>query len=431
VIQDFGDPEIEEFLSKWHRFAVTDVAERELLSDRLRSSIYRSPAIRDLASNPLLLTMMAILNRSQELPRDRSDLYEQSSRVLLQEWDVSKFLPDDHRVPRDAIGRKEKQAMLRGIAYEMQIASNNSTPNLIRGDKLEEIIENYLQTLREIGSPKATARAIIEQFRERNFILCFSGDDFYSFVHRTFLEYFCACEIVWRFEKDQSLSLDELKALYREHWRDGSWHELLCLIAGMIGPSFSEQIIRELMRQIDERGPAYSTFLAAKCFSELSQHVAATELGDSLLSHLKDFVKSVPPSGSHPSLAERQELGRIRRTAVALVTRIFKDQGKTFRYVMELKGHWDWSVRNVAIEEAARGWRTNSDLLPWLAGCARVDDHFAVGQTAVREIALLHPTFDVLPILEEITTSTARIEVKDAARFEIGRLRKMANGSER
>jgi predicted NACHT family NTPase len=40
----------------------------------------------------------------------------------------------------------------------------------------------------------------LKKLIERNFILCFYGAQVYGFVHRTFLEYFCAAEIVYRFE---------------------------------------------------------------------------------------------------------------------------------------------------------------------------------------------------------------------------------------
>jgi predicted NACHT family NTPase len=71
--------------------------------------------------------------------------------------------------------------------------------------------------------------------RKRNFILCFLGydylgNDYYGFVHRTFLEYFCAWEFVNRFGK-HTLTEEQLKTeVYEEHWQDESWHEVLRLI---------------------------------------------------------------------------------------------------------------------------------------------------------------------------------------------------------
>ncbi|MEQ9371103.1 MAG: NTPase, partial [Coleofasciculus chthonoplastes F3-SA18-01] len=105
------------------------------------------------------------------------------------------------------IDYKDKQAMLRQVAYQMQAAEKGLAGNLIAADELEGILTKYLQTL-DINNSRAVARVMIKQLRERNFILCFMGADYYAFVHRTFLEYFCAWEYVWQFEKERTLSLE-------------------------------------------------------------------------------------------------------------------------------------------------------------------------------------------------------------------------------
>ena len=90
---------------------------------------------------------------------------------------------------------------------------------------------------------------MIKQLRERNFILCFLGADCYAFVHRTFLEYFCAWEFVWQFEKERTLSLEELKTeVFGKHWQDESWHEVLRLIVVMIEVKFAGEIIEYLIQ---------------------------------------------------------------------------------------------------------------------------------------------------------------------------------------
>ena len=57
TIQDFGDDEIEEFIVNWHEVALSNEHDRNRFADRLRLAIAQSPAIRELAGNPLLLTM--------------------------------------------------------------------------------------------------------------------------------------------------------------------------------------------------------------------------------------------------------------------------------------------------------------------------------------------------------------------------------------
>jgi predicted NACHT family NTPase len=95
TLEDFDDKRVLEFLAKWHDTAEDDAKERARLQGHLERALRESRAVRELAGNPLLLTMMAILNRNQDLPRDRVELYAQASRVLLHEWDASRSLAVD------------------------------------------------------------------------------------------------------------------------------------------------------------------------------------------------------------------------------------------------------------------------------------------------------------------------------------------------
>ena len=76
------------------RVTFDDLGQAAPKRDRLQKAIRESKSIAMLAGNPLLLTMMAVLNRNQELPRDRADLYAQASRVLLHQWDTERALAD-------------------------------------------------------------------------------------------------------------------------------------------------------------------------------------------------------------------------------------------------------------------------------------------------------------------------------------------------
>ena len=244
TIQPLNNTEIHEFIDRWYTLVLGNDPDKSRLVTRLKDAIANSKAIQNLADNPLLLTMMAILNRRQELPRDRADLYDQASRVLLYHWDV------DHKklqVPMDSIGRREKQEMLRAIAYEMQAGEEGLKGNLISADRLTRILTDYLRD-QGFAEPREKANGLIDQLRHRNWILCDRGADTYGFVHRTFLEYFCAIEIVHRFEKQRSLSFEQLRdEVFGQHWRDETWHEVLKLICGAIDPRFAEKIIQSLL----------------------------------------------------------------------------------------------------------------------------------------------------------------------------------------
>lgn len=83
ILQDLEKEQIRDFVNRWHELTFKDEADKARKKERLQTAINTSASIRELAGNPLLLTMMAILNRNQELPRDRPELYNQASRVLL------------------------------------------------------------------------------------------------------------------------------------------------------------------------------------------------------------------------------------------------------------------------------------------------------------------------------------------------------------
>uniref|UniRef100_UPI0035C93C66 NACHT domain-containing protein n=1 Tax=Okeania sp. SIO2F4 TaxID=2607790 RepID=UPI0035C93C66 len=173
MLQDLEEEQVEDFIQRWHDFTYQDEAEGERKRERLKRAMKDSPAIKELAGNPLLLTMMAILNRHQELPRDRAELYGQASRVLLQQWDAERALIDAKIDPM-TIDYKDKQAILREVAFFMQDNEAGLAGNLIHGNNLEKIIRDYLKSV-DINEPRTAARVLMEQLRSRNFILCFVG----------------------------------------------------------------------------------------------------------------------------------------------------------------------------------------------------------------------------------------------------------------
>ncbi len=225
-----------------------------------------------LAGNPLLLTMMAILNRNQELPRDRVDLYAQATRLLLHQWDTERALAEFPGLSTD-IGWREKHDLLRRVASFMQAGPSGLKGNMIDGPTLTTLIEDYLHTDLHFPQSRAAARAVVEHLRQRNFILCFVGADSYGFVHRTFLEYFCAADFVHEFNIAKTLDEAGLLSLFDQHCRDDDWREVLRLICSQIDDQFVGQIVERLamrtnLDEWDGSTPVSELPLAILCLSE-------------------------------------------------------------------------------------------------------------------------------------------------------------------
>lgn len=315
MLQDLSAPQIDEFLARWHTETFDDAAAAAPKRDRLAKAIRSSRSIAMLAGNPLLLTMMAILNRHQELPRDRAELYGQAARVLLHQWDIERALADFPGLSTE-IGLREKTELLRRVAFDMQAAPAGLKGNLIGGERLQRLIEDYLRTELGFTQARAAARAVLEQLRLRNFILCFVGADSYAFVHRTFLEYFCAAEYVHRFTVAQTLNIDGLVELFDQQCRDDEWREVLRLICGQIDEGFVARIVQHLatrsqVSDMDRETGLPELPLAIGCLSEVRTMARMEEAADELARTLLKLY--VPGTGSQEFheqlLAAQKEVG--------------------------------------------------------------------------------------------------------------------------
>ncbi|WP_293099694.1 HEAT repeat domain-containing protein [Moorena sp. SIO3I6] len=407
MLQDLESEQIQTFIEHWHELTFTNQADKVRKQERLQKAIDTSSPIRQLAVNPLLLTMMAILNRNQELPRDRSELYNQASRLLLYQWDVERALLEDNRLDPKTIDYQDKQQMLGKVAYFMQGNQAGLAGNLISGEDLERIIKEELK-LRDVTNPRAVAKVMINQLRTRNFILCFMGADYYAFVHRTFLEYFCAWEFVSKFEKKQEISLEQLQTeVFGQHWRDESWHEVLRLIVGMIDSKKGGEIIEYLMAQDGEGDEFKNLFLAADCLSEVRNRYEIKSTDTRLMNCFKNLIhydlNYTYNKYGHQALLFRH----IRTQAVVAVATHWQDHRDTLPLLqIWARSDKDSRVRVTAIEQLAQCYKDHRDTLPILQQSARSDQDSSVRLTAIQQLVegyKYHP--DTLPILQQSARS--------------------------
>ncbi len=274
TLQELDENQIHAFAQGWFRLVFTDHPEEvQFRQKRIKDAIQHSPAIRQLAGNPLLLTMIAIIAKHQELPRDRAKLYEHASKVLCYHWDVTgkHIAPSD--TPADFMRENDKLELLRYIARRMQSGPKGLAGNFILATELLEEVEKYMAHRWQLQPVNArrVGLAVVNQLRERNFILCLWGGGVYGFVHRTFLEYFCATDIVHRFTDRQELSFEQLKSdIFLKNYQDNTWHEVLRLICGLVAPRFAGSLIDAI---VPKRKQAFkktdALILAVQCLSEV------------------------------------------------------------------------------------------------------------------------------------------------------------------
>jgi len=277
TIEDLTSDQIEAFVQGWFAIVFSGAPEEAAKRvSRIENALQASPALRALAGNPLLLTIIVIIARHRELPHDRARLYDHALRVLAFHWDVTGRFDKDE-LPGDFMDDDDKIALLQRIAWRMQESEGGLASNVVSGEILLEEIEGYLSSERWEMAPKEChplARAMLDQLRERNFVLCLHGPDLYGFVHRTFLDYLVATEIVRCFEKERSLGADELKALFRDRAGDEVWREILRLICGQLDAPIAAELIGEIVPAAETATIASNTqslVFTLECLSDVKE----------------------------------------------------------------------------------------------------------------------------------------------------------------
>jgi hypothetical protein len=437
MLQDLDQEQLEAFVTRWYQLACPDNSpEAARLRERLLAAIGDSAAVRELAGNPMLLTILSIIGRRRELPRERRKVYEHAVEVLVERWEPSKYLRDtrvDQGMPY--LDHDDKLELLRLVARRMQDGPAGLAGNHIPGPDLIAEFDSYLREryALPLDRAKPAAKAMLEQFRERNFILSRFGAGVYGFVHRAFLEYLAAADIVERFNARELTEDQLITDVFGRRWPDPAWQEVLLLIAGMIPERFVGQIIDHLLAtdplwflRADDL-PRHA-LLAVRCIGEVrkpgvlsAQSLAITDTVISLLETAHERA-----DGYDSSLAGAIEqtvlpvflalgsqwVGRNRyqdwyllrgqffaaswenpAQVVSFSARIgaaMLFDSRHFREQLQTQATFSpyWPVRRVAVEALAVGWREDPGTVVLLRERASTDKNGAVRHAAVQALAV-------------------------------------------
>jgi formylglycine-generating enzyme required for sulfatase activity len=202
-IAPFDQEKIDRFIRAWYgaleRLGVIEGSAAADLTRRLEEAVRRGDIAR-LAPNPLLLTVMALVNTHEgRLPEARALLYEKTVDILLLRWDEARALGDGEgpalRKLLQEAGRMEMdlQNALGKIAFEAHGRSSGAG-----SDALADIAEVDLQDALAGLHPQRSldwASRVIAAMRHRAGLLLERARHVYTFPHRTFQEYLAGAHL--------------------------------------------------------------------------------------------------------------------------------------------------------------------------------------------------------------------------------------------
>lgn len=264
LVGRLDDEQIGNFIDRWYSHHPIR-REGEERAASLRNAIQRTPSVKRLASNPLLLTLMAFIHQGlRRLPQDRGELYEKCIEMLLKTWQEAKW--EEGRAPAHPFEKvgffnyvNTQKTYLSYLAMFIQErrsknASEDERGLVSRTDALACLVENHLAIARRT-SPQLSedqARTEMEHFldyvSDRTGLLVDRGGDQLSFIHLSFQEYLAAWAVTCQ---ERGLGA----WFFLRHLGDQAWQEVLLLrlyiilrVPGGGGPRRFDRVVRTLTR---------------------------------------------------------------------------------------------------------------------------------------------------------------------------------------
>jgi formylglycine-generating enzyme required for sulfatase activity len=255
TLLDFGDEDVEEFVTRWtaavERAArgETPVATEEARRERgeLLAAIRAHPGVRALATNPLLLTILALMKRQGVvLPDRRVELYQQYVEILLRHWNLARSLGRRDAPHLDVAGTMNVLALLALWMHE-----TSPGVGLVDGGAMRHQVEEIYRRRGGLDAGGAAAR-FLEDVRDHAGLLVERGPGQYGFIHLTFQEYLAAVGVALLGQQSVDPIVEQLAGRAREE----TWREVILLTVGVLGiVQRREEAASAVVEQLVRRAP--------------------------------------------------------------------------------------------------------------------------------------------------------------------------------
>jgi hypothetical protein len=275
----------------------------------------QQPAIGQLSTNPLLLTLITVLLRTGRLGDNRIALYEEAAELLLDQWEAEHFgadyLPLDADIPCDADTRRE---IVRRLALKLvgdgteggQCFSENLFGIEIFKESIREVVDPYRTNP---GAANMAASQLPNYLNERHSVICYSGqhaeteERLFSFIHRTFLEYFIALAWVQEVDNESATNTQHCRRFLLEkdsdgipNWRSARMANILPFYFGLLPDNFRRNRLPLLWDLVPADEPDITVrheavLFSAQVWSEITgRDRKHADFGTQLRQHLRSLM---------------------------------------------------------------------------------------------------------------------------------------------
>lgn len=263
--------QITDFLLKWYQkigqleFPASPTEELHRTAEQrvaeIHQAIQNTPGVSRLATNPLLLRILAIVHREKgDLPKQRVGIYERAAFTLLRDWNQMR---DAAEPP---VTEEASLALLRPLAYHIH---TNNQSQLLEEEAARELLKAILakdpQSFPLALQPDVYIKNFLDWVRKDTGLFVERGVGLYGFMHLTFEEYFTALHIV-------RVADENFQEIF-ERLHNPRWREPILLAVGHIDQHLGDKV-SGVLRKILAAGSDYEDdlcrdlLMAAACASD-------------------------------------------------------------------------------------------------------------------------------------------------------------------
>lgn len=243
-VADFDEEQIDTFVKKW--FQCSKKEEKEEKAKKFRRNLDNQPRIKELATNPLLLTLLCLVfeDKGEFVSRNRYDVYKEAIDTLLGKWDASRAIERKNVYKNLSLG--DKRNLLSYIALTTFEVGNYFLPKIDLVNLISNYIRNFPDAKTNPEQLELDSELVLKSIEVQHGLLVERARNIYSFSHLTFLEYFTARRIATRPDPD---TLKDALSKLVSHITDKRWREVFLLAVVPLRPA--DYLLKLMKQEVD------------------------------------------------------------------------------------------------------------------------------------------------------------------------------------
>ncbi|MCP4655454.1 MAG: NACHT domain-containing protein, partial [bacterium] len=223
VLAPFTDEDLRRFVSHWYAVQEpTDPQARDRGNADLVAALDADPRVRELARNPMLATLIALVHRYEaHLPGERAALYDICVKTLLETW------PEARRTTFKEVDARLQRTYLEVLAYRMQKSrTGNDREVTIERKTLVDALVEIVQEREGTATGEEKTRGLVERWvgflEQGSGLLVEQRPGVFAFFHLSLMEYLAA--------RGMDQAEEVLEDVIAERFGKAAWREV-CLLA--------------------------------------------------------------------------------------------------------------------------------------------------------------------------------------------------------